>query len=113
MRVAFQPTPIAFAALLALGSSASLAQPVPTALPVVKPGGAMINATVAAPSGNTLAITQTGSASNRGLIEWSSFSIGSAARVNITQPNAQSVLVNRVVGSGNGPTASEIYGAMT
>ncbi|MBX3622847.1 MAG: filamentous hemagglutinin N-terminal domain-containing protein [Rhizobacter sp.] len=113
MRVAFKPSPITLAALLALGSSAALAQPVPTALPVVKPGGALINATVAAPSGNTLAITQTGSASNRGLIEWSSFSIGSAASVNITQPNAQSVLVNRVVGNGNGPSASEIYGAMT
>ena len=114
MRVSFQPSPIALAALLALGAGNALAQPAPNTLPVQRPGGALINATVGAPSGNTLNVTQTGSASNRGLIEWSSFSIGAAARVNIVQPNAQSVLVNRVVGSGaSGPSASEIYGAMS
>jgi filamentous hemagglutinin family protein len=113
MRVSFQRSPIALAALLALGAGGALAQPAPNTLPVQRPGGALINATVGTPSGNTLNVTQTGSASNRGLIEWSSFSIGSAARVNIVQPNGQSVLVNRVVGSGTGgPSASEIYGAL-
>jgi len=114
MRMSFQHSPIALAALLALGAGSSLAQPAPNTLPVQRPGGALINATVGTPSGNALTVTQTGSASNRGLVEWSSFSIGSAARVNIVQPNAQSVLVNRVVGTGtSGPSASEIYGAMS
>ena len=114
MRVSFQHSPIALAALLALGAGSAFAQPAPNTLPVQRPGGALINASVGTPSGNALNVTQTGSANNRGLIEWSSFSIGSAARVNIVQPNAQSVLVNRVVGSGaGGPSASEIYGAMS
>lgn len=113
MRVSFQHSPIALAALLALGAGSSLAQPAPNTLPVQRPGGAVINATVGTPSGNALTVTQTGSANNRGLVEWSSFSIGSAARVNIVQPNTQSVLVNRVVGTGtSGPSPSEIYGAL-
>ncbi|MCR5882454.1 filamentous hemagglutinin N-terminal domain-containing protein [Rhizobacter sp. J219] len=108
---AFQQSPIAIAALLTLG--AAHAQPVPTALPVLRPNGAVVNATVGTPANNTLTINQTASTSNRALIEWSSFSIGRQAAVNITQPNTQSVLVNRVMGSGNGPSASEIYGSMT
>ena len=109
----FKHSPLALCALLALGALPAHAQVASTTLPVVRPGGAVINATVGTPVGNTLAITQTQSASNRGLIEWSSFSIGSAARVTITQPNAQSLLVNRVTGSGNGPSASEIHGSLT
>ncbi|MBC7957512.1 MAG: filamentous hemagglutinin N-terminal domain-containing protein [Cytophagales bacterium] len=115
MRVlSLQHTPIALAVLLALGAGESFAQPVSTQLPVLRPGGALINARVGAPSGNALTVTQTTSANNRGLVEWSSFSIGSAARVNIVQPNAQSVLVNRVMGTGtSGPSASEIYGSLS
>ncbi len=109
----FRHTPIALCALMALGALPAQAQVTANTLPVVRPGGAVINATVGTPAGNTLAITQTPSAGNRGLIEWSSFSIGSAARVNITQPNAQSLLVNRVVGAGNGPSASEIHGSLS
>jgi filamentous hemagglutinin family protein len=109
----FKHSPLALCALLALGALPAHAQVAANTLPVVRPGGAVINATVAAPTGNTLAITQTQSTSNRALVEWSSFSIGSAARVTITQPNAQSLLVNRVTGSGNGPSASEIHGSLT
>lgn len=111
---ALKHTPIALAALLALGAGSAFAQPAATQLPVQRPGGAAINATVGTPANNTLTVTQTASGSNRGLVEWSSFSIGSKARVNIVQPNAQSVLVNRVVGNGNsGPSASEIYGRLS
>jgi filamentous hemagglutinin family protein len=106
-------SPVALAALLALGALPVQAQVTSTTLPVVRPGGALVNASVGTPANNTLAITQTASAGNRGLIEWTSFSIGSAARVTITQPNAQSLLVNRVTGNGNGPTASEIHGSLT
>lgn len=106
-------TPLALAALLALGATHVQAQPAPTTLPQLRPGGALVNATVGTPSGSTLNITQTTSGSNRALIEWSSFSIGSQARVNISQPNAQSLLVNRVVGGPNGASASEIHGALS
>jgi filamentous hemagglutinin family protein len=110
----FKQSPVALAALLALGAlGTSHAQPVPTTLPVQRPNGAAINATVGTPVNNTLAITQAASATNRALIEWTSFSIGAAASVNISQPNAQSVLVNRVVGAGAGPSASEIYGTLS
>jgi len=113
MRV-LKHTPIALAALLALGAGSAFTQPAATQLPVQRPGGAIINATVGAPANNALTVTQTASGSNRGLVEWSSFSIGSQARVNIVQPNAQSVLVNRIVGSGSsGPSASEIYGSLS
>jgi len=111
---ALKHTPIALATLLALGAGSAFAQPATTQLPVQRPGGAVINATVGTPANNTLTVTQTASGSNRGLVEWSSFSIGSQARVNIVQPNAQSVLVNRVVGNGSsGPNASEIYGRLS
>ena len=54
-----------------------------------------------APVGGTavnpvLAITQAASPSNRAVIEWSNFSIGRDAKVSITQPNTQSLLLNRV-----------------
>lgn len=114
--ISFKHSPVALAALLALGAGSpgvTQAQTTPTTLPVVRPGGALINATVGAPVNNALTVTQTTSASNRALVEWSSFSIGSAARVNIAQPNAQSVLVNRVVGGPNGLSASEIYGTLS
>ena len=111
---ALKHTPIALATLVALGAGSALAQPAATQLPVQRPGGALINATVGTPANNALTVTQTASGSNRGLVEWSSFSIGSQARVNIVQPNAQSVLVNRVVGNGGSvPSASEIYGSLS
>jgi filamentous hemagglutinin family protein len=106
------PVAMACAALL---HTPLMAQPVPTQLPVLRPGGAVINAQVGTPTGGTnpsLAITQTPSGSNRGLIEWQSFSIGRDASVNITQPNAQSVLINRVTGDTGGRSASEIYGSL-
>jgi filamentous hemagglutinin family protein len=104
------------AAMLALGGTA-WAQPPATQLPVLRPGSTPINAIVGTPTvgaNPVLNITQTPSASNRALVEWSSFSIGAKAKVDIVQPNTQSILVNRVVGTGQGgPAASEIYGAMS
>lgn len=113
----FEPRllPVALAAALALGGPA-FAAPAVTQLPVVKPGGAQINATVGTSSGGTnptLAVTQNASATNRALVEWESFSVGSSAKVNFTQPNAQSILINRVTGNANGIPASEIYGGIS
>ena len=113
-RAALPPLlPVAFACALAFGAGPSFAQPAGNQLPVVNGGVAPINATIGAPAGTVanpvMNITQTG---QRGLIEWQSFSIGAGARVNIVQPGAQSVLVNRVTPGANAP-ASEIYGQLS
>lgn len=105
-------TPVAMAALTMVAGSA-LAQPATNQLPV-RNGGALINATIGATTGTptnpVLPITQQTSANNRAVVEWSSFNVGSGARVDFVQPNAQSVLLNRVVG---GQGNSQIYGSLT
>jgi filamentous hemagglutinin family protein len=63
------------------------------------------NVTIGAPAPNTMAITQ---GSPKGIVNWNSFSIGANETVNIAQPSAQAVLLNRVVGS----QASTIAGRM-
>lgn len=57
-------------------------------------------------SGNALQVTQT---TNNAAVNWNSFSIGSAARVHFAEPNAQSMVINRVVG----PDPSVIAGRLT
>lgn len=95
--------------LLAAAISSALAAPawaapasnaLPTGEQVV--GG---SATVSRPADAHMQIDQ---ASQRAIINWQSFSIGADARVNVTQPGASSVLLNRVV--GNSPT--EIFGQL-
>jgi filamentous hemagglutinin family protein len=92
---------------IALGlfaNSIYAAGPVASALPT----GASVN------SGN-VAISTQGAAmtiqqsSGKASVNWNSFNIGSAAAVNITQPSANSVLLNRVV--GNDP--SQIFGKLS
>ena len=56
-------------------------------------------------SANTMNIDQT---SQRAVVNWQSFNVGSNAQVNFNQPNAQAVTLNRVTGSG----ASQIDGAI-
>src|SRR4030095_2651250 len=51
-------------------------------------------------------IAQTG---QRGIIDWQSFSIGQGFAVNVTQPNANAILLNRVTGND----LSNIAGTMT
>ena len=96
-------------ALLAAAVSSALAAPafaapasnaLPTGEQVV--GG---SATVSRPADARMQIDQT---SQRAVINWQSFSIGADARVNVAQPGASSVLLNRVV--GNSPT--EIFGQL-
>jgi filamentous hemagglutinin family protein len=73
----------------------------PTQLPTggqVSAGSARVSQ-----SGSTMAITQD---SQRAAINWQSFNVGSQAKVNITQPNSSSVLLNRILGN----SASQIYG---
>lgn len=63
------------------------------------------NVTIGTPAPNTMAITQ---GTPKGIVNWNSFSIGAGETVNIAQPSAQAVLLNRVVGS----QASTIAGRM-
>ena len=97
------------AALLAssalLGSLPAQAQSV---APTTLPSGASVAAgrvTIAEPSADRLAITQD---SDKAIVNWRDFSIGSAARVDISQPDAQSALLNRVTGD----VRSTIAGAL-
>ena len=55
---------------------------------------------------STLQVTQ---GTNKGIIEWGSFSIGSNGWVNFTQPSASSITLNRVLG----PDPSSIFGRLT
>lgn len=61
-----------------------------------------ITATV---NGSTMDVTQ---AAQRGIAHWNDFSIGAGGTVNVIQPGASSVLLNRVVGYN----VSSIYGAL-
>ncbi|WP_244830356.1 filamentous hemagglutinin N-terminal domain-containing protein [Caballeronia sp. TF1N1] len=72
------------------------------------PTGAQVvsgNVSIGAPANSTMAITQ---GSQKGIVNWNSFSIGGNETVNITQPSPQAVLLNRVVGSN----ASTIAGRL-
>eukprot|EP01032_Pedospumella_encystans_P015545 gene15546-17772_t len=57
-------------------------------------------------SGANMAIAQS---SARAIVNWQSFDIGKDAKVNIVQPNAQAVLLNRVTGVA----PSQIFGQMS
>ncbi|WP_090142262.1 YDG domain-containing protein [Limnohabitans sp. DM1] len=87
---------------------------------------ALVTMAYAAPANNALptggqvaqgaaAISQSGAnmgiyqSTARAVVNWQSFDIGKDAKVNIVQPNAQAVLLNRV----NGPAPSQIFGQMT
>lgn len=60
---------------------------------------------VGSPSANVMNITQ---GSDRAVVNWNSFSIGSGSRVDIAQPDAGSALLNRVTGD----TTSAIHGQL-
>ena len=55
----------------------------------------------------SMSINQT---TSKAVINWQSFDIGSNAKVNVIQPNAQAVLLNRVVGA---TTPSQILGQLS
>ncbi|MCW2396332.1 MULTISPECIES: filamentous hemagglutinin N-terminal domain-containing protein [unclassified Sphingobium] len=93
------------AAILALASARPALAQDANALPT---GGVVVggSATIGAPVSSSLAITQT---SDRALIEWNSFDIGSNAQVTFSQPGASAVALNRVVG---GDAPSQIAGSL-
>ncbi|AMM25089.1 hypothetical protein AX767_12480 [Variovorax sp. PAMC 28711] len=94
--------------LACIGMAPAGAQILPTVPTTPLNGGAV---TVRAPTalangGLAMRIDQT---SNRAILNWQTFSIGALDRVNIAQPGATSVLLNRVTGA----QASTIAGQLT
>jgi filamentous hemagglutinin family protein len=95
----------------AVGTGASLAAPPLITPPAVNqlPTGAQV-----ASGSVSFSQTQTATAasmavqqsSNQAIVNWQSFNVGANAKVNITQPNASSVLLNRVQSSD----PSQIFG---
>lgn len=73
---------------------------------VVTRGHASIN-TGSSPSG--LALMTVNQASERAVIDWSSFNVGSQAKVQFNQPSSSAVVLNNVLGNN----ASQIYGQIS
>ncbi|MBU0752941.1 MAG: filamentous hemagglutinin N-terminal domain-containing protein [Gammaproteobacteria bacterium] len=86
-------------------AQAAFAQtPAPNTLPS---GGQVVAGQASiAQSGSAMTITQ---GSDRAILNWNSFSIGSGASVNFQQPSASAVALNRVIGSD----PSRIYGSLS
>ena len=104
LRLAFASVALA---CLSLGSTQ--AQSAGSGLsPTALPQGGSINtgSTVIGVNGAQMVINQT---TDKASINWQSFNVGTAASVNITQPSASSVLLNRVVGNDS----SQILGKLT
>lgn len=79
--------------LICAGAVPAMAQVLPTGfLPSALPGN-MVSMTQA---GNIMSIVQS---SQRGIVNWTTFSIGAKNIVNIQQPNASAILLNRVTGN--------------
>ncbi|MDA7418741.1 filamentous hemagglutinin N-terminal domain-containing protein [Xenophilus arseniciresistens] len=92
--------------LACMGMAPALAQnvagfPMNGSVPV---GGGTV--TIGTPAGGLMTINQ---ASQRGIVNWGSFSIAPNNTVNVVQPSVASVLLNRVTGG----TASVIQGKLT
>jgi filamentous hemagglutinin family protein len=88
--------------------SLAWAAPATNALPTnaLPTGGTVVQGAVSmSQTANQLNIQQ---ATQRAAINWQSFNIGAAASVNVAQPNAQAVLLNRVVGQ----SPSQIFGKL-
>lgn len=99
----FQPRlrlrPVALA-LVCLGLAPALAQTLPTGFSAIAGG-----VTAATPNAATMNINQT---TARAIAQWNTFSISTGATVNVAQPSASSVLLNRVIGG----EASTIAGSL-
>src|ERR1700704_1052504 len=98
-------TALAGSPVLALALGAPFAR---GATPIL-PSGASVaagQASVGAPSETSLLITQS---SQKALINWRSFSIGSGANVTFQQPNAAAILLNRVVGTDASTINGDVF----
>lgn len=80
------------------------AQAKPVAANALPTGAQITSGSVSsAVNGATMTINQS---SNKAIVNWNTFDVGSAAKVNINQPGSNAVILNRVV--GNDPT--QIHG---
>ena len=94
---------LAALAVAGLAQQAFAAAPAPNALPT---GGKVVAGSAAiSQAGNTMNINQS---SQRAVINWNSFDVGSKATVNFNQPNAQAATLNYV----NSASKSMINGAV-
>lgn len=94
---------LAALAVAGLAQQALAAAPAPNTLPT---GGQVVAGTATiATTGNTMNVNQ---ASQRAVVSWSSFDVGSNATVNFNQPNAQAATLNYV----NSASKSMINGAV-
>jgi filamentous hemagglutinin family protein len=87
-------------AMLVFSPTGLLAGPLPTGA-VVKKGSVAIST-----NGNTMTIDQ---ATQKAIVHWDSFNIGTSNVVNVNQPGAQAAMLSRVVGG----SASEILGRLS
>jgi len=90
------------------GAGANAPPPAVTQLPTgsnVTQGNVNIRQTTTAQAA-TMTVNQS---SQRAVIQWDSFNLGSAASIHFAQPNAQAVTLNRVTGSN----PSQIFGRLT
>jgi filamentous hemagglutinin family protein len=96
-------TTFAFVTLAWASPAWAQVQPAPHALPT---GGQVVQGAVQFNThAQQLNILQ---GSDRAAVNWQSFDIGAAAKVNVVQPSAQSVLLNRV----GGESPSQIFGQL-
>ena len=93
----FRLTPLAGSLALALGIGPTLAHALPT------DGNVVAGQASVSQSGGTMNIHQT---TDKAILNWTGFGIGSGETVNFKQPGAGSVALNRVLGGH----ASQIYG---
>ncbi|MBU1364995.1 MAG: filamentous hemagglutinin N-terminal domain-containing protein [Gammaproteobacteria bacterium] len=97
LRATIRPLALALAGI-------GLAHAAPPAANQLPTGGQVVAGQAAiSQAGATMNIIQT---SSRAAIDWQTFNVGSAATVNIAQPSASSVTLNRVLGG----SPSEIFG---
>ncbi|WP_300042614.1 filamentous hemagglutinin N-terminal domain-containing protein, partial [uncultured Paracoccus sp.] len=91
-----------------LTSTLLVAVPVLAAAQELPSGGSVAsgNVSIGAPSAGSLLIRQN---SDRAVVNWDSFSIGSGGSVDIRQPGSTSAILNRVTGAAT----SEIHGQLT
>ena len=84
------------------------APPAPTQLPT---GGTVVagSATIASSSTPGTAVLNVDQTSQRGVIDWNTFNLGSAAQVNFEQPSSNSATLNEVLDSN----LSQIFGKIT
>ncbi|MBI3350030.1 MAG: filamentous hemagglutinin N-terminal domain-containing protein, partial [Burkholderiales bacterium] len=92
-------------AALAVAAGGALAAP-PAAMQLPTGGQVTAGQAAVASQGSAMTINQ---GSNRAVIDWQRFDIGSQASVTVVQPARGSVLLNRVLGSD----ASQIYGRLS